>query len=100
MKEIWTKGLKIPRFPQLDGDTSTEILVIGGGMAGVLCAREHYFIPVRSLQAAVSFDVYVKIGHTAHSLEAVGVCPKKEVKGEGSEILIQNRQQLGQLSAG
>lgn len=38
MKEIWTKGLKIPRFPQLDGDTSTEILVIGGGMAGVLCA--------------------------------------------------------------
>lgn len=40
MKEIWTKGLKIPRFPQLDGDTSTEILVIGGGMAGVLCARE------------------------------------------------------------
>ena len=40
MKEIWTKRLKIPRFPQLDGDTSTEILVIGGGMAGVLCARE------------------------------------------------------------
>ena len=43
---------------------------------------------------------WVKIGHTAHSLEAVGVCLKKEVKGEGSEILIQNRQQLGQLSAG
>ena len=40
MKEIWTKGQKIHRFPQLDGDTSTEILVIGGGMAGVLCARE------------------------------------------------------------
>ena len=40
MKEIWTQGLEIPRFPQLDGDTSTEILVIGGGMAGILCARE------------------------------------------------------------
>ena len=62
--------------------------------------REYYFIPVRSLQATVSFDVYVKIGHTAHSLEAVGVCPKKEAKGEVSEVLIQNRQQLGQLSAG
>ena len=37
--------------------------------------REYYFIPVRSLQAAVSFDVYER--HTAHSLEAVGVCPKK-----------------------
>ncbi len=50
MKEIWTKGLKIPRFPQLDGDTSTEILVIGGGMAGVLCARE-----LQSLGDRVSF---------------------------------------------
>ena len=40
MKEIWTQGLEIPRFPQLDGDTSTEVLVIGGGMAGILCARE------------------------------------------------------------
>lgn len=40
MAELWTQGLQRPRFPRLHGDTSTEVLVIGGGMAGVLCARE------------------------------------------------------------
>lgn len=40
MKKIWTQGLEIPHFPQLNGDASTEVLVIGGGMSGILCARE------------------------------------------------------------
>lgn len=38
MKKIWTQGLEIPHFPQLNGDASTEVLVIGGGMSGILCA--------------------------------------------------------------
>ena len=32
---------KLPRFPALDRDRETEVLIIGGGMAGVLCA---YFL--------------------------------------------------------
>ena len=40
MKKIWTQGLEIPHFPQLNGDAPTEVLVIGGGMSGILCARE------------------------------------------------------------
>ena len=39
MSELWTKELLPPRFPPLHGDTETDILVIGGGMAGILCAR-------------------------------------------------------------
>ena len=38
MESIWHKTIQLPRFPQLDGDISTDVLIIGGGMAGLLCA--------------------------------------------------------------
>ena len=38
MESIWHKTIQLPQFPQLDGDVSTDVLVIGGGMAGLLCA--------------------------------------------------------------
>ncbi len=30
----------MPRFSQLEGDLRTDVLIVGGGMAGLLCARE------------------------------------------------------------
>jgi len=39
MESIWRKTVKIPRFPALTGDCSTDVLIIGGGIAGVLCAH-------------------------------------------------------------
>ena len=38
MESIWREGVFLPQFPQLKGDVSTDVLVIGGGMAGLLCA--------------------------------------------------------------
>lgn len=38
MEFLWTKASPPPAFPALDGDKSTQVLVIGGGMAGILCA--------------------------------------------------------------
>ena len=35
---IWSKTAKMPRFPALKGDAKTEVLIIGGGIAGLLCA--------------------------------------------------------------
>ncbi len=37
---LWSETVhhSLPRHPQLQGDISTEVLVIGGGMAGILCA--------------------------------------------------------------
>lgn len=40
MEYLWTQGVTPPVFPALDGDIKTDVLVIGGGMAGVLCARQ------------------------------------------------------------
>lgn len=38
MKSIW-EDINMPAFPRLSGDTKTDVLIIGGGMAGLLCAR-------------------------------------------------------------
>lgn len=35
---IWGKDVEMPRFSQLDTDLNTDVLVIGGGLAGLLCA--------------------------------------------------------------
>lgn len=41
MQSIWSATVKPERFPALEGNVKTDVLIIGGGMAGVLCA---YFL--------------------------------------------------------
>ena len=38
MESIWTQTAQLPEFPSLSTDIRTDVLVIGGGMAGLLCA--------------------------------------------------------------
>ncbi len=38
MKSIWQKEVEMPSFPSLNGDISTDVLIIGGGIAGILTA--------------------------------------------------------------
>ncbi len=38
MKSVWEENLKLPSFPELTENIKTDVLVIGGGMAGILCA--------------------------------------------------------------
>ena len=40
MKSVWQETA-LPQFPQLEGDVKTEVLIIGGGIAGILTA---YFL--------------------------------------------------------
>ncbi len=35
---LWATGTELPSFPPLNGDLKTDVLIIGGGMAGLLCA--------------------------------------------------------------
>lgn len=38
LNSIWQNGAERPEFPALRADVSTDVLIIGGGMAGILCA--------------------------------------------------------------
>lgn len=40
MNSVWQDSRSHREYPQVSGDIETEILVIGGGMAGVLCAKQ------------------------------------------------------------
>lgn len=40
MLSLWSAHSHIPSFPTLQKDIKTDVLIIGGGMAGVLCAYE------------------------------------------------------------
>ena len=38
MLSVWKDNSKLPEFEKLRGDLKTDVLIIGGGMAGILCA--------------------------------------------------------------
>lgn len=44
MESIWEKGIELKAFPRLEGEKKTDVLIVGGGMAGLLCAYflQHY----------------------------------------------------------
>lgn len=41
MRSIWEQTARLPQFDALTGGVQTDVLIIGGGMAGILCA---YFL--------------------------------------------------------
>jgi len=41
MNSIWTENISLPHFETLEGDVKTDVLIIGGGITGILCA---YFL--------------------------------------------------------
>lgn len=48
MKSAWSDNVSIQEFKTLEGDIKTDVLIIGGGIAGILCA---YFLK----QAGVNY---------------------------------------------
>lgn len=40
MNSVWSDNAGLPRFETLNGDAVTDVLIIGGGIAGILCACE------------------------------------------------------------
>ena len=65
---IWTSDVTMPRFPTLEGDTETDVLIIGGGMAGLLCAWklhqagvDHLLIEANRVMHGVSSHTTAKL---------------------------------------
>lgn len=38
MDSVWIGSADRPHFPQLKENVKTDVLIIGGGIAGILCA--------------------------------------------------------------
>lgn len=39
IESIWKESLEMPKFPPLEHDADTDVLIIGGGLAGILCGQ-------------------------------------------------------------
>ena len=37
MLSLWEATAEMPEFPKLKGNIKTDVLIIGGGIAGILC---------------------------------------------------------------
>lgn len=46
MDSVWRKTAEMPHFEKLEGEVKTDVLIIGGGIAGILCA---YFMKERGI---------------------------------------------------
>lgn len=46
MESVWRDTAGLPHFPELAGDVKTDVLIIGGGITGLLCA---YFLQERGI---------------------------------------------------
>lgn len=87
MESVWQQNLDFKHFPALDGDKCTDILIIGGGMAGILCAYflakqgvDYMLVEARNIGMGITKNTTAKITFQ-HSL-----IYEKLVKNYGLEL--------------
>lgn len=64
MESIWQKGVQLPPFPKLNGDISTDVLIIGGGITGILTA---YFLKQNGVDCILVEKHRICSGTTGHT---------------------------------
>lgn len=64
MKSIWQKGLEFPSFPKLQEDMKTDVLIIGGGIAGILTG---YFLKKNGVECVIAEKRSICQGTTGHT---------------------------------
>ena len=62
MDSLWAKTVTLPQFPTLDHDERADVLVIGGGITGLLCA---YALQQKGLSVVVTEADRIARGTTA-----------------------------------
>ncbi|MDO4811513.1 MAG: FAD-dependent oxidoreductase [Eubacteriales bacterium] len=86
MESLWAQGC-MPHFPQLNGDIDTDILIIGGGIAGVLTA---YFLHRSGVDCLLVEKDRICRGVTQNTTAKItaqhGLCYHKIVNSRGTEI--------------
>ena len=63
-QSVWTEQVKLPEFPTLKGTVNTDVLVIGGGMCGILCA---YYLQKAGVDCIVAEGNRIACGITKNT---------------------------------
>ena len=86
MDSIWSKSVELPHFPSLKGDVKTDVLIIGGGIAGVLCA---HFLKVQGVDYILAEGRSICSGTTKNTTAKItaqhGLIYHKLLKSAGAE---------------
>ena len=63
-KSVWQDSAALPQFDSLHGDKKTDVLIIGGGIAGLLCA---YFLSRRGVDYILAEGSTIASGITKNT---------------------------------
>ena len=84
MNSIWTADVNLKTFPGLTGDIQADAVVIGGGIAGLLCA---YFLCSRGIDTVVIEKDRICSGQTKNTTAKItsqhGACYGRLIKQFG-----------------
>jgi len=86
MQSLWSATAKIEPFAPLRGDAKTDVLIIGGGMAGILCAHALHGAGVSCILAEGGrIGGGITKNTTAKITSQHGLLYHKLLKGAGAE---------------
>ena len=86
MKSLWNENISRPDFPTMKNDIKTDVLIIGGGIAGILTA---YFLQEKGVPYVLAEKDRICSGTTGNTTAKItfqhGLIYDKILRGEGSE---------------
>lgn len=104
MRSLWNETVTRPAFPTLESDTETDVLIIGGGIAGILTA---YFLQQNDVPYILVEKDRICGGTTGNTTAKItfqhGLCYHKMLRSNGLEradmYLQANRMAFGKYAA-
>lgn len=86
MDSVWIEEAALPFFTELEGDAATDVLIVGGGIAGILCA---YFLRERGIDYILAEGKTICSGVTENTTAKItaqhGLIYDKLVESAGIE---------------
>ena len=89
-QSVWTATAKMPRFETLNKDIKTDVLIIGGGLCGILCA---HFLTQAGVDCVVAEANRVGLGITKNTTAKItsqhGLIYDKLMRTSGPDAAMQ-----------